>query len=383
VPADPRKHRRAIRLLKHGWCWRSLAGAGLGFAADLRRNPAFPPPQLVLMGSIADFEETGQWLSAGIAATLAKPVRQGELLEALADALDVAPGAKTADDLDDDEDSAAAPRLRFTARVLVAEDNPVNQELAATLLVNLGCEVEVVGNGREAVERIVEAELDQRQRPVDLILMDMQMPELDGRAAAAAIRRHEAAESLPRLPIVALTANALDGDRERCLAAGMDDYLAKPFSRKQLTAVLGRWLPPDRSRSAQAAPPPRAAAPASAVPESPLDPRAIARIRSMQREGAPSVLARVIGLYLESAPQLVAQLREAVSAGNASRLQRAAHSLKSGSANLGALALGALCRELEAIGESGTVDGAAPLVARVTQQFESVRTALTALRDAA
>ena len=129
----------------------------------------------------------------------------------------------------------------FDAHLLLAEDNPVNQEVARNMLENIGCRVEVVDNGREAVAAASRTRFD-------LILMDCQMPRMDGYQATESIRRREEAENEPgnRLPIIALTAHAMEGDRERCLAAGMDDYLAKPFTQKQLAEVLERWLKSSR-----------------------------------------------------------------------------------------------------------------------------------------
>jgi CheY-like chemotaxis protein len=120
--------------------------------------------------------------------------------------------------------------------VLVAEDNPVNQEVALAMLTQLGCQAELVANGQEAVEAVARTRYD-------LILMDCQMPVLDGFAATAAIRRQEQAISQPAVPIMALTANVIKGFREQCLAAGMNDYLSKPFSQAQLKELLERWLP--------------------------------------------------------------------------------------------------------------------------------------------
>jgi CheY-like chemotaxis protein len=123
--------------------------------------------------------------------------------------------------------------------VLLAEDNPVNQQVALGMLEALGCQVDLAGDGREALEAVA-------QGSYDLVLMDCQMPEMDGFAATAAIRTLEVARrnvGRRRIPVIALTANAMKGDRERCLAAGMDDYLAKPFTLGQLGEVLARWLP--------------------------------------------------------------------------------------------------------------------------------------------
>jgi HPt (histidine-containing phosphotransfer) domain-containing protein len=163
----------------------------------------------------------------------------------------------------------------------------------------------------------------------------------------------------------------------------MDDYLAKPFSRTQLSAVLARWLPRVERSAQPARSAPQPASTNSAQPERQLDPQAVARIRDMQRPGAPSVLARVIDLYLESTPELLRRLREAARERDPARLLRAAHSLKSGSANLGALELAELCRRLEALGQAGSVDGAAELVERAVREYRGLGATLASLRGSA
>jgi len=366
---------------------KKIAGETLQFAFQIRRNPAIPPLKLVMLGTVGNFEETGQWLDAGVAAFVTKPVRQVELYDALVDALDMTrPLSRTLDELAEAGLGDELPR--FHGRVLVAEDNPVNQELARTLLENLGCRVEVVDNGQGAIDMIVDSPLDKLHDPFDVILMDIQMPEVDGLEATAAIRAHEVQGGEQRLPIIALTASALEGDRERCLAAQLDDYLAKPFTQKQLVLVLARWLPlsntPATVPGADAAQPaPRPTARLAQGHAAVLDQSAIARIRALQREGSPPVLQRVIGIYLDAAPKLIVDIREAVERRDALRLQRAAHSLKSSSANLGALTLSELCKELESMGRLGQHEGAAHKLDVLEFEFEAVRNALDLQRTAA
>jgi len=168
---------------------------------------------------------------AGLAGTLAKPVRARQLYEAITLALGrEAPPA-------DAGGRATQPGIKRNARLLLVEDNPGNQKVALVTLRRLGYEVELADNGRTALDLAA-------QKPFDLVLMDCQMPEMDGFAATRALRQREREQALRRIPIVALTANALEGDREQCLAAGMDDYLTKPFKREQLEAILGRWIAP-------------------------------------------------------------------------------------------------------------------------------------------
>jgi CheY-like chemotaxis protein/HPt (histidine-containing phosphotransfer) domain-containing protein len=256
------------------------------------------------------------------------------------------------------------------ARVLLAEDNPVNQEVALGMLEALGLTVAVADNGRQAVAQVAAA-------AYDLVLMDCQMPELDGFGATAEIRRGERARG-GHLPIVALTANALDGDREICLAAGMDDYLSKPFTREQLVATLRRWLPP--SAAAVAALPAAPAAVPAAVPApaatAALNPQALAAIRHLPGANGAALVGKVIRAYLADTPPRLGQMQAAAAAGDAEALRKAAHGLKSSSANVGAEPLAALCKELETLGRSGTVAGAPALLHRAAAEFERVAAAL-------
>jgi len=341
-------------------------GDGVSFAAELSGEPRLAGVKVILLSPVGHLEDTGQWLLAGVHGYLNKPVRQKDLLECLATALG-----------GDDEVSAEGARpgppagRRFDARVLVAEDNEVNQELVRCMLADAGMRVDVVANGRDAVAALCGAPLDARAAPYDLVLMDCQMPGLDGYAATAAVRRHEARAG-GRVPIVALTANALEGDRQRCLAAAMDDYLAKPFSRDQLLAVLERWLVPAPA-AGEAQP-----APAAAIAPARLDADALAEVRALQRDNAPDVLARVVAVYLEAAPANVKAIRDAVRAGDAGRLRASAHKLKSASASLGAKRLAELCAELEATGAAGGAASALAMLDIVEYEYEAVVVALRA-----
>ena len=251
---------------------------------------------------------------------------------------------------------AAAPEPRALARqttgplapirsfagctVVLAEDNPVNREVAEALLARYGVIVLVATNGAEAIATVA-------RHACDLVLMDCQMPEVDGFEAARAIRHKEAAVKhsgagvLRRLPIVALTANAMKGDRERCLAAGMDDYLAKPFSAAQLGGVLERWLV-----AAQEQPDPAGVDPAGPTQDG-LDYAALENIREAVPGDGDQLLRRVVRRYLDDCPRLIAMMHKAAAAGDTDSLGRAAHSLKSSSATVGASGLAVQCRLIE------------------------------------
>jgi CheY-like chemotaxis protein len=366
----------------------AFARGGLAFVAGLHRTPPCPLPKFVMLASVTALQETGQWLNAGIDVYVSKPIRQSELQSALAKCLLDPPAESTDAPMLDHTTSmdrmstlpSEAPALpTFDAKLLVAEDNLVNQELMRGMLEGFGCRFEIADNGAEAVSAIVEHELDLRHDPFKLLLMDCQMPELDGFEATRKLREYERQSGRPRLPIVAITANALSGDRERCLEAGMDDYLTKPFTRAQLQAVLERWLPLESTVTRAALP--RAGEDAPARPTraagSQLDLEALRRIRALQRPGTPDILNKVVTLFENAAPRQLKAMQEALAGADGEALKRAAHSLKSSSASLGAGACAQLCRELEALGAAGDLAAAGPKVDVLEFELDG---ALTALR---
>ncbi|MFN7087450.1 MAG: ATP-binding protein [Burkholderiales bacterium] len=251
------------------------------------------------------------------------------------------------------------------ARVLLVEDNPVNQKVAEHMLRSLGIAVRIAADGKQALA------VAQHER-FDAVLMDCQMPEMDGYAATAALREAEK-NSGHRTPIIALTASALPEDRQGCFDAGMDDYLSKPFNRGQLARVLSRWLPAASAASEAAA----SAAARSAV----LDSRVIANIRDLGGADGSGFLGELIGAYFRSADELLSNMRQALAAGAARELQRAAHTLKSSSANLGAMSLHDLCLKLEKDTAAGIPAQAASRVAQIEAEFAAVRQALGALLE--
>jgi signal transduction histidine kinase/DNA-binding response OmpR family regulator/HPt (histidine-containing phosphotransfer) domain-containing protein len=363
--------------------------------------------RLVMLTAVTRAEDVEVLQHVGIHAVLTKPFRQSRLYDCLATVMGGSP-----------EEQAAlwcihphqteAPALSH-GRILLAEDNPVNQEVALGMLQALGCHTDLASNGREVLEAL-------KRKTYDVVLMDCQMPEMDGFEATRRIRELEQEratsevqqsssdlsisnlEPLRHLPIVAVTAHAITGDRERCLAAGMDDYLSKPFMQDQLQALLLRWLPssgndtaPKSERSTfdvrhsdPGLPPLTLDLRSSILPrdsyvEVPtIDPRAWESIRSLQRPGHPDMLCKVIGKYLTSSQQLIETMRMAVPQQDAAALHRTAHSLKSSSATLGALRLAALCKEAEAMGRANTLKGMSSLWEQLEAEYTVVHDALTA-----
>jgi len=259
--------------------------------------------------------------------------------------------------------------LKLQGKVLLVEDHPVNQQYAVQILRDLGVDVDLVGNGVEALSRL------QEQR-YDLVLMDCQMPEMDGYRATALIRQGEEENGSQRLPIIALTANAMLEDRQRCISAGMDDYLPKPFTKAQIAMLLQRWLP-DASGSVAVVGPVVVAEPTAA--DAPLLTTAIALLREMDDDGR--FFNRIIDAYLEKSPTDIKQLNQGVARSDAETLRKAAHSFKSSSYNLGAHRLAELCKTLEMMGRDKDLKLAASLCVSIDTEYQRVRAALIKIKE--
>jgi CheY-like chemotaxis protein len=269
-----------------------------------------------------------------------------------------------------------APDGAAGAPVLLVEDNPVNLEVAVAMLESFGCKVATGINGKEELERYASTEFK-------LIFMDCQMPEMDGFEATAEIRKLEA-RSGRSVPIIALTASAIEGDREQCLASGMDDYLTKPFTAEQMRSVLATWFGgaplsgTSKNKRDHLTLVARAPVDAPSSTDEPIDDRVLDTLAGLQRAGRPGIIARVISLYLQSAPALMNELEEAAASGDTELLRRASHTLKSASANVGAIWLSAHCKELEALARTGSVPDAAVRVATIIEDYRFAEAALTA-----
>jgi PAS domain S-box-containing protein len=327
---------------------------GVMLAREIRKHLDAQTLPLVLLTSLGRRREE---LEAGVdfAAYLTKPIKASQLYEALLAVVGPESGA-AADQLAPGAAPEEGPAEQAPLRILLAEDNPVNQRLALLLLEKIGYSADVAANGLEALEAL-------RAQPYDVVLMDVEMPEMDGLEASRRIHAEWHGERLPR--IIAVTANAMQGDRDTCLAAGMDDYLSKPIRRDELEAALRRCEP--RAVVAQA-PPPLAA--------DVLDVGAIEQLRAM---GGSAFLGELTGTFLASAPSLVATLAWARVEGNAEELRRGAHTLKSNARTFGAMKLAEVCQQLEAMAAAGTLDTAAELVGQIEAEYERVGAALDAI----
>jgi len=251
-------------------------------------------------------------------------------------------------------------------RVLLAEDNLVNREVALAMLELLGCRVDLAETGRQAVDAA-------SKQSYDLIFMDCQMPELDGFAATTAIRSHEASFGTGQhIPIIALTANAMEGDRERCLAAGMDDYLSKPFSQEDLRAAIQRWMP---ATSIEHQPAPQVMSEERIDHTTPLgipviDESVWKTLVTMERSGRSSTVQKILSLYLSDSSRLILEIREAIQTGDTARLNAGAHQLKSASAQVGALAATLHAGEIERLAHTQQLNSAVNLLEPLKESVE-------------
>jgi CheY-like chemotaxis protein len=288
---------------------------------------------------------------------LTKPLRLVELHEVLAGCSGDDAAAHAAANVQ----VRPASLTPLMGRVLVVEDQPLNREVAIGILGSLGLQVQTANDGRHALEVL------QTQR-FDAVLMDCEMPVMDGFSATAALRRREPAGT--HVPIIALTADATAAGREACLAAGMDDYLAKPFRREALHGMLARWLAYPLRQSAASA----AAVDSTPAGEPILDGATLDALRALPRSGAKDMLAHIGELYLEDSRGLIASIEESLGAGNSADLARAAHAWRSYNGNVGALGLARLCRELEETARRGDFAAAQDI-------YEQIRALHVRVRD--
>ncbi|MBH1665162.1 response regulator [Stenotrophomonas maltophilia] len=256
---------------------------------------------------------------------------------------------------------AALPALGL--RVLLVEDNTVNRMVAEHLLRVFQCEVRNAADGEQALVAL-------REGGVDVVLMDCQMPVLDGYAATRQWREEEIAAGGRRLPIIAMTANAMAGDRERCLRAGMDDYLSKPIARDTLHALLLRWGP--KALPTPAVPAAAAKAGPEPVAHPVLDRNVLDELQAVIGDAA----TQIVSVYLEDAPAMVQALQQAAQDHDGQRLQAVAHSLKSSSANVGAMSLSAVAQRIEHEARAGSLQRPAVAVALLVAEFARARVAL-------
>jgi hypothetical protein len=314
---------------------------------------------VLLMMDLAQTRDFATAAKSGVCATLSKPVHR----EALRSGLRVALGLQQPESTIVTR-PPAAPKPNL-GHLLLAEDNLVNQKVAVAMLAGAGYRVDTALNGADAVTAV--SRQTEANQPYDAILMDCQMPELNGYQATAAIRAGEGPGR--RTPIIALTAGARSEDRERCLAEGMDGYLAKPVSKDALLAVVARFL--------------RNTAPADSAAKQVLDPKVVEGLERLGAANGEDLMAQLAELFLAEADERVAGLRDALEQGNAVSVSEVAHTMAGAGANLGATDLARVCTTLARRTAAGDLTGADALVATLEIELERVRRALGSLAVAA
>jgi len=339
---------------------RNLPEAG---GADLARqtsaNPALRGAVLLLMAPLGEDGAALHPEAAGFAACVSKPVLEARLHTALATAL----GRTTAPE----PGAAARPRQRPAMpaksqyRILLAEDNPVNREVALAILGQFGFTADPVFDGAQAVKAC-------ETTAYDLVLMDCEMPEMDGYEATRLIRNAPAGAVNPRVPIVAVTASAMPGDRERCLRAGMDDYIAKPIEPDELAQMLAKWLGPPGNIAD--------AGPSGAVSR-PTAPDVFDEAGLLKRVmGNRQLAERLIKEFLHQIPSQLDTLRKQLVDGDAPAARRQAHTVKGAAANLSAGALRAAALEAERAAQAGQLSKLAETLCSLEQEFARVKDAM-------
>jgi CheY-like chemotaxis protein len=328
--------------------------SGAEVALQFRTDLAEGAPKLLLLSSVGNRERLTDGLFESV---LTKPVKQSQLYDVLVSALE--PDQDHSESVAEVDSGAPGATLGeiMPLRVLVAEDIQVNQKLALRFLEGIGYRADVAANGIEAIEAVA------RQR-YDVVFMDVQMPEMDGLAATREIHRRWGS-SRPR--IIAMTANAMQGDREACLAAGMDDYVTKPLRRDDIEGALRRAFVTQRVANGSSAP---ITAPTT---EPDLDPAVLA---DLEAQADAQFVSELVATFLDESRDLLTQIGDSLRGRDVVGLRRLAHSLKSSSASVGAVALAARAEKIERLARDGDLDAAAALVPALDEQFARVEQSL-------
>jgi PAS domain S-box-containing protein len=326
---------------------------GLTLAAEIRKQPHGRSLPLVMLSSNVRSDSSSNAVDVDFAAFLNKPLKQSHLYNVLSSIFtDLSAGAESLDRV-----SPIVPQAQHrTLRILLAEDNLVNQKLALCILQKMGYRADVAGDGLEVLSAL-------RRQPYDVVLMDVQMPEMDGLTATRCVCQEWSIGSRPR--IIAMTANAMQGDREECFEAGMDDYISKPIRVENLVEALSKCQPYSGNSDSDSVPSNAA-----------IDATVIQAFRVEAGENAAEFLTELIDCYLEESPKYLQTMKAAAVNGNALAVLKIAHTLKSSSAALGATKLANLCQELEALGSAGAMKVMLEKVSQLMAEYKRVEAAL-------
>jgi CheY-like chemotaxis protein/HPt (histidine-containing phosphotransfer) domain-containing protein len=334
---------------------------GFEMAELVQRDPGLAHTRLMMLTSAGHRGDGTRARNLGISAYLTKPVTNAELWEMTAAVLAQPPGATPGRDL---ITRHSIKETRKRLNILLAEDNPVNQQVASTMLTTRGHTVHVVDNGRQAVEAVSE-------NPYDLVLMDVQMPELDGLAATIEIRNMPDTQDLP---ILAFTARVMPDERDQCIRAGMNGLVTKPIQPHELFAAVEGWTGPERAVASR--------------PSGPVDtwgaeasaPVALNEFFEMMHEaGIEENASETLAVYLRDTPTRMRLLEAAIRDGDAEQVEEIAHSLKSASGSIRAKPIAELLAQLELAGQSGNLDRGADLMTAIKEEYAAVQRVLKSI----
>jgi CheY-like chemotaxis protein/HPt (histidine-containing phosphotransfer) domain-containing protein len=339
---------------------------GFALAAEMRRQTSGYALPILLLSSVRLRSDDPRPAEVGVSLFVHKPIRPAQLLDSLCRAIGV--------QIQREKKAPSTPALdatlaqRLPLRVLLADDNPINQKVGLSVLHRLGYRPDVANNGLEVLKAL-------GRKPYDILFLDVQMPELDGLEAARQICGRWSRDKRPR--IIAMTGAALMGDREKCLSAGMDDYISKPVRIGELQAALERWGPTKMRAFDTATFFTRQAA---LAPDQLLDHSILDELSDMPPSDGVSMLHELIDLFLESAPERIGDLQRSLD--DAAKLKLHAHALKSMSMNLGARKVVETCQKLEDFARAGTINDAPALLRDLQTVFAQTKDQLLRLRDA-
>ena len=348
---------------------------GLALARAMKADPQIAEIRLILLASLGQRGDAKEAKAAGFSGYLTKPIRQNVLKHLLETVMGLERG-----NLDQPDApvitrfSSLETKMVGSHRILVVDDHHVNQQLAILMIERLGHRCDVAANGQEALDAI-------QKIPYDLIFMDCQMPEMDGYEATRKIREweRENVNGTARLPIIAMTANAMRGDREACLAAGMDDYLWKPVKPEYLAQKLDKWIPKDTNDEEQEMPKMEQNSQSSeSIRTSPVD---SAVLREWQSLGGPAFVGRMVNQFFKDATACIQAVGQAVESRNLAQLSDAAHGLKGICRNMGANNLAALCEQMERPTTPLPPEQVDQQFIRLQQEFQLVCTTLEKERE--
>ena len=348
---------------------------GLDLAHCIKEDKNISSTRLVLLTSIGQRKDGEEARKAGIEAYLTKPIRQAQLYDILSMVMgspDLASGPEEDRPLVTTHTLTEA-EAQARARLLLVEDNEVNQKVAARTLEKLGYRVDVSDDGEEAVEAV-------SRTNYAAVVMDVQMPNMDGYEATAEIRRRESGSGR-HTPVIAMTANALQGDRERALGAGMDDYVPKPVRAGELGEVLRRWVSVEEEPgTGESETEPNGG---NSNGNAALDPAVLEDLADLEEDGGQSLVAELAGMFLQDADSHLNTLRKALDEDDANSVKEAAHALKGSSGSIGAWRVQEVCARLQEAIESGELHRTPELLGRLNKELERARPELVSLQEAA